>query len=98
MIAAHNVSFDINVFFALIKFYRIEYWHGGTIDSVTVARRIWPHLPNHQLGTVAGHLQIPLDHHNAASDANACAEIIRQAEACQAGIAKRVMRWYGKRG
>ena len=98
VIAAHNVSFDINVFFALIKRYRIEYWHGGTIDSVIVARRLWPHLPNHQLSTVAGHLQIPLDHHDAASDANACAEIIRQAEACQAGIAKRVMRWYGKRG
>ena len=97
VIAAHNVSFDINVFFALIKRYRIDYWRGGTIDSVTVARRTWPHLVNHQLQTVAAHLCIPLDHHDAASDANACAEIIRRAEQEQAGVVKKAVRWYGGR-
>ena len=95
VIAAHNVRFDISVFFALIKRYRIEYWKGGTIDSVTVARRAWPFLANHQLQTVASHLAIPLDHHEASSDANACAEILRRAEREQAGVVKKTLRWYG---
>jgi DNA polymerase-3 subunit epsilon len=97
VIAAHNVNFDMSVFFALIKRYRIEYWRGGAIDSVTVARRTWPSLVNHQLQTVAAHLCIPLDHHDAASDANACAEIIRHAEREQAGVVGKAMRWYGGR-
>lgn len=94
VIAAHNVNFDLGVFFALIKRYRIEYWRGGAIDSVTVARRTWPHLANHQLQTVAAHLCISLDHHDAASDANACAEIIRRAEQEQEGVVKKALRWY----
>ena len=97
VIAAHNVQFDLGVFFALVKLYRIGFWQGGAIDSVTVARRTWPWLANHQLQTVASHLCIPLDHHDAASDAYACAEIIRRAEREQAGVAEKAMRWYGRR-
>lgn len=97
VIAAHNVRFDLGVFFALIKRYNIGFWQGGSIDSVTVARRTWPFLANHQLQTVAAHLAIPLDHHDAASDANACAEIIRRAELEQAGVVEKTMRWYGGR-
>jgi len=97
VIAAHNVRFDLGVFFALIKRYNIGFWQGGSIDSVTVARRTWPFLANHQLHTVAAHLAIPLDHHDAASDANACAEILRRAEREQAGVVKKTLRWYGGR-
>ena len=97
VIAAHNVRFDLGVFFALIKHYQIGFSQGGAIDSVTVARRIWPFLANHQLHTVASHLCIPLDHHDAASDANACAEILRLAEREQAGVLKKTLKWYGGR-
>jgi DNA polymerase III subunit epsilon len=97
VIAAHNAPFDLSVFFALIKLYRIEFWRGGAIDSVTVARRTWPWLSNHQLQTVASHLSIPLDRHDAASDANACAEIICRAEKEKAGVVEKAIRWYGER-
>lgn len=97
VIAAHNIQFDIGVLFALIKLYRVGSWKGGAIDSVSVARRIWPWLANHQLQTVAEHLCIPLDHHNAASDALACARIICLAEQEKAGTAGRMVRWYGER-
>lgn len=97
VIAAHNARFDLGVFFALVKHYRLGFWQGGSIDSVTVARRTWPFLANHQLQTVASHLEIPLDHHDAASDANACAEIIRRAEREQAGVVKKALRWYGEK-
>jgi DNA polymerase III subunit epsilon len=95
VIAAHNAPFDLGVFFALIKLYRIDLWRGGAIDSVTVARRTWPLLANHQLPTVASHLRIPLDHHNAASDASACAQIICRAEREKAGVVEKAIRWYG---
>ncbi len=95
-IAAHNARFDLGVLFALIKHYQSGYWRGQTIDSVTVARRVWPELPNHQLQTVAAHLRIPLNHHDAASDANACAEILCQAEQLQAGALAQAARWYGR--
>lgn len=95
-IAAHNARFDLGVFFALIKHYRLGFWRGQAVDSVTVARRIWPALPNHQLQTVAAHLNIPLSHHDACSDANACAEILCRAEQIEAGAVDRAARLYGR--
>ena len=95
-IAAHNARFDLGVLFALINHYQSGYWRGQAIDSVTVARRVWPELPNHQLQTVAAHLRIPLNHHDAASDALACAEILCQAERLQAGALEKAARWYGR--
>ena len=95
VIAAHNVRFDLGVLFALTKYYQLDQGSLHAVDSVTISRRIWPCLPNHQLQTVAAHLGIPLDHHNAASDARACAEIIRQAEREQQGSVERAVRGYG---
>ena len=96
-IAAHNARFDLGVFFALVRHYRVGFWRGQAIDSVTVARRVWPGLPNHQLPTVAAHLRIPLNHHDASSDANACAEILCRAEQLQAGALARAVTSYGGR-
>ena len=95
VIAAHNVRFDLSVFFALMKFYHIADWRLRAIDSVTVARKTWPCLQNHQLQTVSAHLDIPLNHHDAASDAQACAHIIRSAEREQPGVVGRAVNWYG---
>ncbi len=95
-LAAHNARFDLGVFFALIRQYHIGFWRGQAIDSVAVARRIWPELPNHQLHTVAAHLNIPLRHHDACSDANACAEILCRAERLQGGVLDKAARWYGR--
>ena len=95
VIAAHNARFDLGVLFALAKYYRLEQESLHSIDSVTIARKVWPHLCNHQLQTVAAHLNIPLDHHDAASDAHACAEIILRAEQERQGVVGRAVRLYG---
>ena len=95
-LAAHNARFDLGVFFALIRQYHIGFWRGQAIDSVAVARRIWPELPNHQLHTVAAHLNIPLRHQDACSDAHACAEILCRAERLQGGVLDKAARWYGR--
>ena len=49
------------------------------LDSVRVAKRAWPELPNHKLNVVSRHLGIPLKHHDALSDARAAGLIVVKA-------------------
>jgi DNA polymerase-3 subunit epsilon len=49
------------------------------LDSVRVAKRAWPQLPNHRLNTLAGHLKIRHRHHDALSDARAAGTVIVRA-------------------
>lgn len=79
IIAAHNADFDIGVLAATLAHYGLFMPAFYVIDSLAVARRAWPKLTNHKLSTVAAHLQVALTHHDAASDAKACAEIVLRA-------------------
>jgi DNA polymerase III subunit epsilon len=75
IIIAHNVSFDLRVLFACAKRAQIvppPRWYGCT---VTLARQCWPEWHNHKLSTVCENLKISLRHHNAGSDAAACANV-----------------------
>jgi len=49
------------------------------LDSVSVARVAWPELPNHKLKTLAEHLSLPLNHHDALSDARAAGLVVLRA-------------------
>lgn len=80
VIAAHNATFDVSVLVAALNHYNIAVPQFQVIDSLTVARRTWPELPNHKLDTVAKKVCCDLRHHDAKSDALACAHIILQAE------------------
>ena len=53
--------------------------------TVAMSRRAFPSLDRHNLKTVAGHLRIPLRHHDALSDARACALIAHHCIASGAG-------------
>lgn len=76
IIAAHNASFDTGVLLAALKTYQFAIPEFRVIDSLQVARKVWPKLNNHKLSTVADYLKIDLNHHEAESDAVACAEIL----------------------
>ncbi len=80
IIAAHNAQFDVSVLSALLAFYRLSPPEFQVIDSLEAARKNWPCLENHRLSTVSQYLQIELNHHDALSDARACAEIILRAD------------------
>ncbi len=73
---AHNAAFDMNVLRHLNHFYGIELPITQYYDTVELSRKIFPYLPNHKLNTVSDHLEIDLDHHDAKSDAYACAMIV----------------------
>lgn len=75
-LVAHNASFDS-------KFLDAEWLRIGRqrqqnfACSMLLARRIYPAAPNHKLGTLVSHLQLPsaLRHHRALADAEMTAHL-----------------------
>lgn len=78
LLIAHNAQFDMSVLSKCLRAYRIpcsditEY-----ACTCRMGKRVVPWMPNHRLDTMCTELGIDLNHHNAGSDARACAEILR---------------------
>ncbi len=72
---AHNASFDVRVLRALIESHELPAKHYPYVCTVTLARRAFPALSRHTLDRVCDHCGIALVHHDAASDAEACARV-----------------------
>jgi len=75
VLAAHNASFDMKVLGALLAHYRIPY-ACDSFCTMRLARNCWPQIGSFGLANVARYLGVKLQHHQAASDANAAAEIV----------------------
>jgi DNA polymerase III subunit epsilon len=86
-LAAHNASFDRSVLEKCCIAAGHQPIETKFICTVKVARKAWQIHPT-KLSDVCSKLKIPLDHHNAASDALACAEIILRAHKDGHQIAK----------
>ena len=81
-LAAHNASFDARVLRACCAEARLAPPRGRFECTVGLARRAFGIYPT-RLDVVAARLGIPLRHHDALSDAEACAEIVRRAFAAR---------------
>jgi DNA polymerase-3 subunit epsilon len=81
---AHNAAFDRTVLDAVAEHYRIDLPRYKWQCTVNISRSTWPGLMNHKLSTVCAHLDIPLQHHDPASDAEACATIFLRSSATKA--------------
>lgn len=79
LLCAHNARFDIGVLNAMCDAYHLPHFHNHYLDTVRLAKRVWPALANHRLNTVSEYLQVELDHHEAQSDAMACLMIVLKA-------------------
>jgi len=79
-LAAHNAPFDRGVLNATCGEHGILAPKTRFLDTVAVARKVWSIFPT-KLNLVCGKLGIPLNHHEALSDAKACAEILIRARA-----------------
>ena len=77
LLIAHNAPFDMSVLAKCLSAYQIE-WHPYTYYACTCAmgRECYPELEHHKLNTLCEHLGFELDHHNAASDSEACAKLL----------------------
>ena len=74
-IAAHNASFDECVLRACCTSARLPMPRARFACTVAMARRVWGIHPT-RLEVVAARLGIALRHHDAMSDADACARIV----------------------
>lgn len=77
LLIAHNAPFDMGVLSKCLGAYGIL-WRPRVSYACTcqMGRRCFPELPNHRLNTLCSYLDIPLDHHQAASDSRACAQLL----------------------
>lgn len=87
-LAAHNASFDKGVLHASCQAVGIAPPQTRFICTVKLARATW-HLQRARLPLVCEHLGITLNHHNALSDAEACARIVLAAGADRVDAARR---------
>jgi DNA polymerase III subunit epsilon len=78
ILVAHNATFDLNVLEKVLSLYQIPFPFISGLCTVQVARRVW-RLSDYRLNTLANYLQLDLQHHNAESDAYACAKILLRA-------------------
>ena len=79
ILVAHNARFDMNVLDKTLTSYGIEHGEMRFVDTLQVARRCYPELPNHKLDTVCDYLGVALEHHHdASSDAWACYGILME--------------------
>jgi DNA polymerase-3 subunit epsilon len=78
-IAAHNAAFDRGVLRACCRTYGIPAPSRPFVCTVQLARRTWGVFPT-RLPDVCRHLGIELNHHEALSDAHACAQIVLRAQ------------------
>lgn len=77
-IAAHNASFDRGVLNACCAVYGAEPVAMPYLCTMKLSRRLWNVYPT-KLSDVCRHFSIPLNHHEALSDALACAHIVLNA-------------------
>ena len=82
-VAAHNASFDRGVLHECCGKAGILPPEINFLCTMKLSRRLWKIRPT-KLSDVCRHFDIPLNHHDAASDALACAKIVL--EAAEKGI------------
>jgi DNA polymerase-3 subunit epsilon len=82
-LAAHNARFDRSVLETCCERARVKAPSHPFECTVRLARATWGIYPT-KLPDVCRHLSIPLDHHQAVSDAEACARIV--IAAAKAGV------------
>jgi len=76
VVVAHNAAFDMRVLKSLDELYGIGMADFMYLDTVQIARFLYPFLANAKLDTVCSYLNMDLQHHQAGSDALGCLQII----------------------
>lgn len=76
ILVAHNAVFDMGVLGRCLKDYGIAWKQTARyLCTVQTGRKLLPDM-SHKLDVMCGYYGIELDHHHAASDSRACAEIL----------------------
>jgi DNA polymerase-3 subunit epsilon len=76
VMVCHNAMFDTAVLCTCLDYYHLPVPECRYVCTVKISQRVWPQLANHKLDTVSSALHIPLNHHEAGSDARAAGLIL----------------------
>ena len=90
ILVAHNAVFDMSVLKKCLNDYGI-FWRQNAeyLCTVQIGRRILPKM-SHKLNVLCDYYGIELNHHEAASDSQACAKILLQYIAAGADVKQHV--------
>ena len=78
-LVAHNAPFDSQFLIADYKKHELPTPRGLILDTLPIARKVFPGLPNYKLGTLVQHLKIPTtDFHRAEEDATYCGKLFME--------------------
>lgn len=76
ILVAHNAAFDTQFLTESIKKYEEKAPKGIILDTYSMAKKVFPGLPNYKLGTLVQHLDIKAEtFHRAEDDANYCGQL-----------------------
>jgi|SaaInlStandDraft_6_1057023.scaffolds.fasta_scaffold06219_4 DNA polymerase III subunit epsilon len=76
ILVAHNAPFDTQFLTADITKHESPAPNGIILDTLSIARKVYPGLPNYKLGTLVQHLDIPAgEFHRAEVDASYCGQL-----------------------
>ena len=76
---AHNTDFDLSFLQGEFKRVGLPIWNGKKIDTVELAKILFPSSLSYKLGDLAAELNIPLNNaHRADDDAKACALLLKE--------------------
>ena len=76
VLVAHNASFDMQFLTSDIRKHETTSPRGLVLDTYPIAKKVYPGLANHKLGTLIQHLGIPgSGFHRAEADASYCGQL-----------------------
>jgi DNA polymerase-3 subunit epsilon len=75
LVVAHNSAFDVSVLEHSLHDHDLDVPAFHCLCSVKLSKAAWPQLERHKLNHMADFFGLELQHHDALSDARACAEI-----------------------
>ena len=79
ILVAHNAAFDAQFLTADIKKHETTAPRGVVLDTLPIARKVYPGLANYKLGTLIQHLGIPsTNFHRAEEDASYCGQLFHK--------------------
>lgn len=76
LVIAHNAHFDMGHLRETLDHFGLPRPEFDYVCTCQLARRIWPELPDHTLGTLTAHIGHEFNHHHAQSDAEAAGRVL----------------------
>ena len=79
LVIAHNASFDMSVIRHTLDYFNLPYPELDYLCTRNIAKKVWPHLMNHKLNTIATYYNIVFEHHHALEDARVAWKVFQKA-------------------